>query len=191
MSGAHTARGAAGRRSRWRLGALTGAALAVLAAGCGEDAAPAPVSQDSYQESARAFEAQRADYADEVAECAAERGVELETTWDHGVVVPEGLEGDALSKASEALQACAEEVYPSARRPPEEELEEHYRLLLAAKECLENAGYSPPEPPGLKAFLEAYESEEPPLPWSPYAGVAEDEEGFRAALETCPQPGRY
>lgn len=177
------------RLGRRRLAAL---AWVAIMAGCGAgDGAIEAAPQDEYLESAREFESQRAAYAEEVVACAAEQGVEAETTWDHGLVLPPGLEGEEADAYWDVVGDCAEDVYPPERQPSEDELEEQYGLLLAAKQCLDAEGFDISEPSGFDAFVEAYESEGPPLPWSPYEVVAQRPERFRAAVEACPQPGGF
>lgn len=178
---------ASGRLARHCLVIL--AALAMIAA-CGDGAVEA-VSQEDYLTSARAFESERAEHTEEVVACAADQGVEADTTWDHGLVLPPGLDRDEADAYWDVVGGCAEDIYPAERDPSEAELEEQYGLLLAAKECLESEGYETTEPTDLEEFLDAYASDGPPLPWSPYELVAQREETFRAAVEVCPQPGRY
>jgi hypothetical protein len=152
---------------------------------------PEPLSQEEYREATRAFLSERETYTAEVVECAAREGVEVETTWDDGFVLPPGIAEDEVEDYWDTVSGCAEEIYPEERTPSESEIVEHYRMLLAARDCLEDEGYEPTEPTGLPAFLDAYASGGEVLPWSPYEGVLRGPGLFREAVEACPQPGRF
>lgn len=185
---APTGRAGARRPSRARLLSAILATL-VLAACAGEPPEPEPVSQDEYRALTSAYNEQAARYADEVVACARRQGVEVDLTWDLGFFAPADADEVQLATFQRVVPACAEDVYPALRRLSDDEVLEQYRLLLAASECLADAGYSPTPATGISAFREAYRSDT--QPWSPYAGVASDPETFRAAATACPQPGRF
>lgn len=178
-------------RAQTRRLALVGFAACLVLVGCASEGEPEAVTQDTYLESAHAFEEERAGYAETITECAAEQGVEVETTWDHGVVLPEGLEEEEIDEYWQVVEGCAGEVYPPERDPSPEEVEDQYALLLAAKECLEDEGHETTESSGIEDFQAAYESGGSQQPWSPYEIIAQEPEAFREAVEVCPQPGRF
>lgn len=165
--------------------------LGLLCVGCvDDDSEPEAVTQGEYRAQAEAFLAEAEAYAEDAAACAEAEGVEVVLTWDLGFFPPRDADQEQLAAFQRVVPACMETIYPPERTLSDDEVLEHYRLLLAARDCLSDAGYEPTQPTGIADFREAYRDDDQ-QPWSPYAGVADDPAAFRDAVEACPQPGRF